>query len=136
MAAAIAAHAAREEERKKDEEEEELTTYRKEELEQGWEFKILRSALSEFRNPQVFARAVETERMGGWELVEKFDDERVRFRRPIAARANDAMLPAGYDPYRTRHGMGEGLLAFWVIFAIFGVVALIFGGLWMSGAFN
>ncbi len=133
MAAHVAVHAAVEAKRKKEEEEEELTTYRKEDLEQGWEYKILRSALSEFGRPEVFARAVETERMGGWELVEKFDDERVRFRRPIAARSNDAMLPAGYDPYRTRHGMSEGVLVLWVILAIFGILALIIAGLWMAG---
>lgn len=133
MAAHVAIHAAIEAKRKKDEEEEQLTNYRKEELEQGWEFKILRSALSEFKNPAVFARAVETERIGGWELVEKFDDERVRFRRPVAARSRDSMLPAGYDPYRTRHGMGEGTLAVYIIGAIFLALVLLFGGLAMAG---
>lgn len=132
MAAHIAAQAAIEAKRKKLEEEE-LTTYRKEDLEQGWEYKILRSALGEFGKPEVFSRAVETERMGGWELVEKFDDERVRFRRPIAARTKDTMLPAGYDPYRTRHGMSEGVIALWVIIAIFGAMALLFVGLFLAG---
>ena len=135
MAAHVAAQAAMEAKRKKEEEEEQLTTYRKEDLEQGWEYKILRSALSEFGKPEVFARAVETERLGGWELVEKFDDERVRFRRPIAARSKDAMLPAGYDPYRTRHGISEGMLALWVIIAIFGGLALLFVGLFVAGVF-
>jgi hypothetical protein len=133
MAAHVAIHAAAEAKRKQHEEEEELSTYRKEDLEQGWEYKILRSALSEFGKPEVFARAVETERLGGWELVEKFDDERVRFRRLIAARTKDSMLPAGYDPYRTRHGISEGMLALWVILAIFAVMALIFVGLFVAG---
>jgi hypothetical protein len=129
----VAVHAAIEAKRKKEQEEEELTTYRKEELEQGWEFKILRSATNQFRDPAVFAKAVETERLGGWELVEKFDDERVRFRRPVAARNNDAMLPAGYNPYRTTHGMSEGMLAVWIIGIIFVGMALLFGGLAVAG---
>jgi hypothetical protein len=133
MAAHVAIHAAAEAKRKQHEEEEELSTYRKEDLEQGWEYKILRSALSEFGKPEVFARAVETERIGSWELVEKFDDERVRFRRPIAARSKDAMLPAGYDPYRTRHGISEGALAAWIIGGIAVALVVLFGGLAIAG---
>jgi 1,4-alpha-glucan branching enzyme len=51
----------------------------------------------------------------GWELLEKLDDGRVRFKRPVSARRRDGMLPRGVDPYRTRYGMSEGLLAFWII---------------------
>ncbi|MGI6362201.1 MAG: hypothetical protein ACOX21_00140 [Bacillota bacterium] len=56
----------------------------------------------------------------GWELVEKFDHNRIRFKRPIAKRANDHM--AIIDPYRTRIGMSEGALAAVVV----GVILFIF----------
>ena len=36
-------------------------------------------------------------------LLEKFDDNRVRFKRPRKARARDIYLPEGVDPYRTRY---------------------------------
>lgn len=37
-------------------------------------------------------------------MLEKFDDYRIRFKRPRSARVKDTYLPAGIDPYRTRYG--------------------------------
>jgi len=62
---------------------------------------------------------------GGWELVEKFDDGRLRFKRPAASRRKDAMLPAGYDPYRTRYGISEAALALWIVTIIMGLTGIL-----------
>jgi hypothetical protein len=37
-------------------------------------------------------------------MLEKFDDSRIRFKRPRSARARDVLLPEGVDPYRTQYG--------------------------------
>lgn len=110
-----------------------MTNYRREELEQGWEFKIVRSAVGAFRDSQTMGRTVEEERLGGWELLEKFDDERLRFRRPVAARNRDGALPRGYDPYRTLIGISEGALALYIILAIVVVLGLLIAGLVLAG---
>jgi hypothetical protein len=65
------------------------------------------------------------ESRAGWVLVEKFDDGRLRFKRPVTAREKDAQLPAGVDPYRTRYGMNEADVALLIIGAIFGGLLLI-----------
>ena len=101
-----------------------MTSYSGRELD-GWEFKIMRSATGAFKDPRVFQITVLQESLGGWELLEKFDDERVRFRRPVSARNNDANLPRGYEPYRTQVGISEGAL---VIYIILGIV-LVVGGI-------
>ena len=69
-----------------------------------WEFKIVRSDSAAFRNPEVLKKLVEEEARAGWVMLEKFDDGRVRFKRPRSARARDAFLPDGVDPYRTQYG--------------------------------
>jgi len=125
MSGAHAAIHAAQERRKQQQEEEEMTHYRKDELEQGWEFKIVRSVSNAFRNPQTLANVLENEAIGGWELVEKFDDGRLRFKRPAASRRKDAMLPAGYDPYRTRYGISEAALALWIVTIIMGLTGIL-----------
>lgn len=119
--AMVAIHAAREEEEKR-KEEEMMTKYTADELEQNWEFKIVRSGTTGFRKPDVFHSLLAEEAIAGWELVEKLDDGRVRFKRRRDSRRMDATLPPGLDPYRTRYGAGTnartmiglilGLLAF------------------------
>ncbi len=100
----IAAAAAAEKRRKLEEaEEEKMTKYHQEDSEK-WEYKIVRSELGAFRNPNVLANLVEEEAIAGWEMLEKFDNRRIRFRRPIEARKHDAMLPTDVDPYRTSYG--------------------------------
>ena len=102
--AVIAAHAARERRKQLEAEEENMTSYKSEDLEGNWEFKIVRAAAPVFRKPEVFQRLVEEEAMSGWELLEKLDDSRVRFKRHKDARRRDAALPPGVDPYRTQFG--------------------------------
>jgi hypothetical protein len=85
-------------------EEEDMTQYTQDALTGNWEFKIVRSDSGAFRKPEVLRRLVEEEARAGWVMLEKFDDSRVRFKRPRSARAQDAFLPEGVDPYRTRYG--------------------------------
>jgi hypothetical protein len=85
-------------------EEEDMTQYTQDDLKNDWEFKIVRSEAAAFRKPEVLSRLIEEEAQAGWVMLEKLDDSRVRFKRPRSARARDAYLPDGVDPYRTRYG--------------------------------
>lgn len=69
-----------------------------------WEYKIVRASRDLFRNPAIFHKLCREEAEVGWILLEKLDDRRVRFKRPIALRdALRSNLPA-FDPYRTHYG--------------------------------
>lgn len=105
------------------EEEEEMTTYRETEASDGLEFKILRANLAEFRDPLVLKKVCEEEARAGWVLLEKFDDRRLRFKRPVSAKLGDAGLP--FDPYRTRYGMSENQFAGRLVAIIFAVTVVI-----------
>jgi len=100
-----------------------MSGYSAEELAAGWEFKIIRSSTGSFRRPDFLARILEEERRHGWTLVEKFDNSRVRLKRPASSRAGDAASDAG--AYRSYVGMSEPALAMTIvasILAVFGVV--------------
>jgi hypothetical protein len=86
-------------------EEENMTPYTRDELDNDWEFKIVRAINPAFRSPDKFRQLLEEEARAGWIMLEKFDDNRVRFKRPRSARTQDASLPAGIDPYRTHYGI-------------------------------
>lgn len=100
-----------------------MTGYSQADLIEGWEFKILRSVTGAFGKPERLRHALEEEARAGWVLVEKFDNQRVRLKRPTSARAGDAVL--GFDPYRTSYGMSENAYAFTIISTIMGAVALL-----------
>ena len=101
----VAIHAATEQQRKKEaQEEEDMTRYSQNELDNDWEFKIVRSTFGAFRKSQVLQTLIEEEAQAGWEMVEKFDEYRVRFKRHRSARKKDAMLPEYIDPYSTQYG--------------------------------
>jgi hypothetical protein len=119
-AATAAAAAAAAELRK---EEEEMTPYTKEDLTEGWEFKILRSTTNSFKDPEKMRTALEQEARAGWALVEKFDDGRMRLKRSASAKESDANLD--FDPYRTRVGMSEGKLALIVVVSILGAIGIV-----------
>ncbi|MBT3388858.1 MAG: hypothetical protein HN413_00450 [Chloroflexi bacterium] len=118
IAATAAAHRRR---RLEEKEEESMTQYNDDNFEK-WEFKIVRSDAGAFRNPSVLADLLEEEALAGWEMIEKFDNRRIRFRRPIEARKHDAMLPDNYDPYRTQYGTMATRMA-----VLMGVVMLLLG---------
>jgi hypothetical protein len=119
----VAAHAANEARRRQEQEEEEMTKYTSEDLEQNWEFKIVRAYFPAFRKPEVFQSLLEEEALAGWELVEKLDDRRIRFKRRREARRKDATLPAGIDPYRTQYGTNTNAIG--VIVGILSAVLMI-----------
>ena len=85
-------------------EEEEMTQYTREDLDNEWEFKIVRSGTAAFRKREVLDQVVEEEARAGWVMLEKLDDSRIRFKRPARARAQDPYLPPEVDPYRTTYG--------------------------------
>ncbi len=103
------------------EEEEDLTRYTPEELAGDWEFKIVRCMGSAFGSREKLKALLKEESLAGWIMVEKFDDQRVRFKRPASARRQDHLLPADIDPYRTELGMSGAVMAA----VILGVVALV-----------
>ncbi|MEX1247408.1 MAG: hypothetical protein WEA61_02900 [Anaerolineales bacterium] len=129
----MAAYAAIERKRKRRLDEEAMTRYSEADLEKGWEFKIMRSATGSFTNPQVLQSVVQQESLGSWDLLEKFDDGRLRFRRPVAARNNDGNLPRGYDPYRAQVGISEGALVMYVLIGLAVLVGGIIGILAWAG---
>ncbi len=93
-------------------EEEEMTNYTQEEL-NNWEFKILRAnKIGGFKNPYELKKALDEEAQNGWQLVEKFDDYRLRLKRKITDRNKDTQ--SQIDPYRTIYGWSNAA-AFWVV---------------------
>jgi len=124
MSGAHAAVHAAQEKKKRQQEEEEMTRYTDKELTEDYEFKIVRSATSAFKKRETVEQVIAEEAMAGWKMVEKFDDNRLRFKRPASAKRSDYNLPPGLDPYRTSYGMSEFGLAMTII----GVMAVI-GGL-------
>ena len=115
-------------------EEESMTGYTQDELQGDWEFKIVRSESGAFRKPQVLSQLVEEEAQAGWVLLEKFDDNRVRFKRPQSAQARDIYLPEGVDPYRTRYdAFSSQAVGLAVMVGLLMVGALAFGLLLLVG---
>jgi hypothetical protein len=102
------------------EEEEDLTKYGKEDLD-GWEFKIVRTYTARFRDYAAVQRVCQEEARSGWELVEKFDDYRLRFKRRIEHRSNDHLQQV--DPYRTQLRCGNTKA---VLLAV-GITAVVIG---------
>ena len=102
-----------------------MATYTPEELADGFEFKFLRSATGRFRDPEFLRQCLEEEAAAGWTLIEKFDNGRVRLKRPAAARRHDSAL--GSDPYRTTVGMGEGRVALVIVLIMCAVIGLVAG---------
>ena len=111
-AAAGAAAAAAARARRQRKEEEEMTQYAPGDLE-GWEFKILRATTRKFRDQLSLRAVLDEEAEAGWELVEKFDDSRIRLKRRVQCRENDHKLH--HDPYRTWVGMSQGVMAAWMV---------------------
>ena len=87
--------------RRREKEEEKMSGYNTTDLE-GWEFKIVRSQFGSFGNADVLNRLVAEEAQNGWEMLEKFDNSRIRFKR----RTDRRSLHSGgdIDPYRTHFG--------------------------------
>ena len=100
-----------------------MTPYTGEDLAEGWEFKILRSVTGSFKKHERLKAALEEEARAGWVLVEKFDDGRVRLKRPTTAKEGDGNLD--FDPYRTYVGMSSGKFGLLVTLLILGLSAFL-----------
>lgn len=119
-AVAAAAAAAR---RRMLEEEEQMTSYSDNELQNDWEFKIVRANHGVFGNPNELKKLLDEEKQAGWILLEKLDNSRIRFKRRRSAQANDVrLLSNGVDPYRTHYGMSPGAYATLIIVITLAVV--------------
>jgi len=113
-------------ERKRQEEEENLTRYDSPQPtssypQGGWEFKIVRASFRSFRHRHVLQTVCEEEAQSGWILLEKLDDERLRFRRPVAFRANDRLVAR--DPYRSYYGPPAELVSLLSLLCLLGLLA-------------
>lgn len=105
-------------------EEEEMTGYTGKELSEDWEFKILRSNMGAFRKPEKLRAALEEEKRGGWVLVEKFDNNRIRLKRSAGTKVIEGDFTDGYDPYRTQIGASDGKMVAVILGVVFGLVTV------------
>jgi hypothetical protein len=107
------------------EEEEQMTRYSDDELQNDWEFKIVRAYRAVFAKPEAFKKLLSEEERAGWILLEKLDNSRVRFKRRRSGQANDAQLISeGIDPYRTQYGTSQMVIV--LVIAIIGII-FVFG---------
>jgi hypothetical protein len=106
-------------------EEEEMTSYSPEDLNQ-YEFKIVRANWGVFKDPIKLDQLRQEEAGAGWELVEKFDNQRVRFKRPVSVRQSDNQLPPGINPYRSHFGMSTLLYTLLLVGITLLMVAVIY----------
>lgn len=120
-AAAAAAAAKRREELRIEEEQETAPMS----TDDGYEYKILRSNWSSFKSPATLRTVLEYEAQAGWDLFEKLDNSRLRLRRPIQCREQDA--ERSQDPYRIWVGPSDNATAALVIAAIVTAVAIMLG---------
>lgn len=100
-----------------------MTGYTPQELAEGWEFKIVRTSTGAFKRPAFLKQVLDEEGKAGWMLVEKFDNGRIRLKRPASARAGDAAL--GGDQYRSHVGISDVALALTIMGSIFGALGLV-----------
>jgi len=125
MGPIIGASAAAAAAQRQKEEEERMTTYGPDDLQNDWEFKIVRSNSDTFRNQAKLTKLVDEEKQAGWVLLEKFDDSRIRFKRLRSMQAHDPQLRSqGIDPYRTQYGSFLNRNLTIVIAAVAGVLLL------------
>jgi hypothetical protein len=120
--AAIAAAQAHAAELRK--EEEQMTLYTGDDLE-GWEFKIVRATTRKFKRREVLQRVCAEEARNGWEMLEKFDDSRIRFKRRVDRRAADGNVEI--DPYRSQVGISPGGVVMLIVGISVALVALLVG---------
>ncbi len=84
-------------------EEDSLTPYSEADLEKDWQFKIV---TGNFSTPALFKAVCEEQGRWGWVFVEKFDDQRVRFKRPASEAEKDAGRQG--DPFKSQSTAAAG----------------------------
>ncbi len=88
------------------------------------EYKVVQSTTPLFAKRQNIEAIMAEEARAGWQLVEKFDNYKLRLQRDISHRANDKDLP--FDAYRSQVGVSN-VITYGLAAAItLGVVYLIF----------
>ncbi|MEO6595741.1 MAG: hypothetical protein ABIP94_13400 [Planctomycetota bacterium] len=102
-----------------------MTSYTPQELADGWEFKIVRSSTGAFKRAEFLKQILDEEKRTGWTLTEKFDNSRIRLKRPATARAGDS--GSGMDAYRSQVGLSEVALGLLIGGCILAGVALTCG---------
>jgi len=80
------------------------TEFRRDPRQLGWEFKILRANRNLFSNSDILQRVCNEEAKAGWILLEKLDERRLRFKRPMVLRELIKPETLKIDPYRCRYG--------------------------------
>jgi hypothetical protein len=108
-------------------EEEKMTKYSTDDLD-GWEFKIVRAYTRKFKSQDIIEKVRMEEARAGWELIEKFDDYRLRFKRRVEKRAMDKHLDI--DPYRSQLATPRGM----VVAVIVGILIILVGILVLIGS--
>ncbi|OFE12890.1 hypothetical protein PHACT_06835 [Pseudohongiella acticola] len=91
------------------------------------EYKIVQSTTPHFAKAANLKAILDEEAQAGWQLVEKFDNYKLRLQRDISHRAGDAAR--NVDAYRTQVGLSNfvtygsaTLLTLAVVYAIFRLV--------------
>ncbi len=104
--------------------EEEMTHYGDEAISGGWEFKIVRARAGRFRSSEEFKKLLAQEEEFGWELLEKLDNSRVRFKRHIKERSGDSLTGSERDPYRSFYGGFTIAQVIGLVIAIMGIILI------------
>ena len=111
-----------------------MTKYSTDDLE-GWEFKIVRANTRRFKSTENIEKVIREEARAGWQMVEKFDDYRLRFKRRVEKRSMDQHLNAEVDPYRSNFGSGNPALVAAIISAVLVALVVVFL-IGFSGSFD
>jgi hypothetical protein len=88
------------------------------------EYKVVQSTTPLFAKLQNIDAIMAEESKAGWQLVEKFDNYKLRLQRDISHRANDKALP--FDAYRTQVGVSNVITYGLAAAVTLGAVYLIF----------
>lgn len=99
-----------------------------------WEYKIIRTRRNLLANPAVLHRLCQEEAKAGWVLLEKFDDRRVRFKRPVSARVEIDPNSLPFDPYRSTYNIRFNPMRVAIALAIIGAFLIpgYLGYAWVS----
>jgi hypothetical protein len=118
-------HAAAEREKARRREEEELMTgYRPDELGGNWQFKIVKGT---FKTQKQLDLVLQEQAEFGWIMVEIFDQNRIRFKRPAAEADKDEFRDG--NPYATiSKASGPGCTTMVLLVAVLTVA----GWLWLA----